>query len=242
MRIKINARNDVSTWEYLSARRTTVPTYELIDIQKGISMCPLSEPWMESWQTGGLLERANPPGVPGLRWHAGTDNAVIVQGETYTAAASVDTTRSSPDWFNIACAGSAIAKARLMGYDPMATNSTAGERQSTLKMLTAHYVRDNSRSWTATGTPLIWVSNRTVPGQPDYYGWPANLPSGPREAYWNAAGVTCISHLRLWRVATTLGSEATAIAEIRRLAGVTACASTVPTGTIWRTTTVNHVD
>lgn len=240
IRIKINARNDVSTWEYVSARRTTVPTYELLDVESGISICPLSEPWMETWQTGGMVENANPPGVPGQRWHAATDHAMIVQGETYTDAASVDVLRSSPDWFNIACAGSAIAKARLMGYDPMSSFGSAAERQSTLKMLTAHYVRDNSRSWTETGTPLVWTSNRSVAGQPEYYGWPSKLPTGPREAYWNSDGVSCISHLRLWRVGST--GEAAKAAEVRTLARVDSCSNTAPTGTFWRTTTVDHVD
>ncbi len=237
--LKIAQRGSVSTW-HTTLARSLLTTYELIDLEKSTSICARSQPWMEPWQIGGLLHGfTNPPGIAGAQWHTVTDHAVIVQGESYTPAASIDPERHSSEWFNIACAGSALAKSRLMGYDPMSTTSTAGQRQSTLKMLTAHYVRDTAQSWTQTGTPLIWVS---TPAGAYYGGADPSLATGPIEARWNGSGATCVSHLRLWNKTTTVASELETLTTVRRLGGVAACGTSAPSDTVWTTTTLDHVD
>lgn len=237
--LKIAQRGSVSTWHASLARRL-LTTYELIDVEKNASVCTPSQPWMEPWQIGGIPpDHSNPAGIGGARWHTFTDHALIVQGESYTAAAGIDAQRRGSEWFNIACAGSALAKSRLMGYDPMSTTSTSAQRQSTLKMLTAHYVRDNAQSWTQTGTPLIWVS---TPANAYYGGADPALVTGPIEARWNGDGATCVSHLRLWNTSTTVASELDTLTTIRRLGGRAACSTSAPTDIVWTTTTVDHVD
>jgi hypothetical protein len=203
--ILIAESKSVSTWETKKSLRMQVPTYRLVDKAKETSLCDGQEAygWMSRWQVGGLPGGSdsnridNPPGITGVPWREATDHALIVQGETYDLSASIDRQYSGPSWFNIACAGSAIAKMRLLGLDPMGlepnrTPSTPGERQATLKMITAKY--QGEQSHTVAGMPLTWRSARGI----GYYGTPAG--AGPFEAMWGSQGALCVSHLRLWRV------------------------------------------
>lgn len=243
--LKIAARNTVATW-FTDSRLSYVPTYELMDVAKNVSICPLREAWMDSWQVTGLPHGGNPIGVGGLAWRLTTDHAFIVQGETYDDAAKVDATRRGSDWINIACAGSAIAKMRLLGYDPMSTWSTSAERVATLKMLTAHYVADSPTSFTVNGTPLYWRSARQVKGAPDmYYGMPEPTSVGPIEGMWLSDGMRCLSHLRVW-LATSLHiagqTEAGDLAWIRGMGGAPACEAQSLTDVYWRTYTISHID
>lgn len=160
------------------------------EAREGDSICPLREAWMEKWQIG-----VDPPGS-GQRWHDRTDHLIIVQGETYTRDAAVDDHRIGKDWFNLACVGTAIAKLRLLGYDPVAAQSESGraERQATLKMLTGRY--HGSTSYTSAGMPLMWErsDHKRYHGAPAEDRWRRDLV----ESYWTADGAICLSHRRTW--------------------------------------------
>jgi hypothetical protein len=131
-------------------------------------------------------------------------HAILVAGERYDEAtksvwASGD---SAEGWFNIACAGSALAKMALMGYGPETPMhgivTTPMQRQATLKMLTADYCGTGT-SYTVSGQPLEW-QNR--------YGWFApEISGGSLEAIWTESGALCLDNPRrpdLWDDACSL--------------------------------------
>jgi len=246
--VRINELATIATWFTDTSLASEVPTFQLVNTATGASLCSLKEGWMESWQSSG-----HAPGT-GYKWRTSTDHAVIVQGETYDDRALVDTARSDGSWFNIACAGSALAKMRLMGYDPMSRWSDRAERQSTLKMFTARYLVDDGRARTVTGTPLLWISPRAVTGgapidpaqyllHPMYYGWPVSTDLGPIEARWLANGTACLSHLRIWtkgKLQTNLHNEAADLRALVTAGGPAPCTDSTPAGVYWHTYTVDH--
>ncbi len=197
--VRITETGSIATWE--NPRRPAVPTYRLVwhklpdpwpsgvgapEAREEDSVCPRREAWMDAWQ------QVKPP-TPDP-WHDPTDHLILVQGETYTRGASIDHNRSGAGWFNLACVGTALAKMRLLGYDPMAGPTQENERQATLKMLTARYRGETS--YTKAGMPLMWEhrDHRTLEGTPAG-GWHRDV----RESYWNADGAMCLSHRRTWR-------------------------------------------
>jgi hypothetical protein len=245
VQLRIAQKSAVSTWFVDPAWASLVPTYELIDVARQVSICPTKASWMEDWQATDLgTDGQNPPGVPGLLWRTATDHAIVVQGETYAETASADPARSTAEWFNVACAGSAIAKLRLLGYDPMSGWSSRGERQATLKMLTAHYVPDSATAFTRTGTPLAWISARQVTAAPLYHGMPAAERIGPIEARWQDTGAQCLSHLRLWMDPSLHGAGETEAGDLQAIVdqgGPPACGPPATSGVYWTTYTVDHI-
>jgi hypothetical protein len=122
----------------------------------------------------------------------------------------VSETGSGDSWFNLACAGSAMAKMHLLRHTqpgslvpvtgappvPLADPSTLPERQAMLKMLTADYCGDG-RSFTRTGQPLRYMDRRHwYPGVPFSLD-PAAFEIGSIEAIWGASGAVCLSQPRL---------------------------------------------
>ncbi|MBL9101957.1 MAG: hypothetical protein JNL82_13420 [Myxococcales bacterium] len=121
--------------------------------------------------------------------------ATIIGGETYdNATKSVEAGREG--WFTIACAGSAAAKMKLMGYSPQTEfdgtgqPSTVDQRTATLKMITADYC-GTGHSYTETGTPVVW---NNLAGSVDSSVW--HTP-GEVEAVWNESGAVCLGATRL---------------------------------------------
>jgi hypothetical protein len=119
--------------------------------------------------------------------------ATVLGGETY----DLDSKTVVPDqdrWLTIACAGSAAAKLRLLGYGPQSDFDGEGnpasvdQRQATLKMITADYCGDG-HSYTANGTPLQWENAEGTVQPPG--------ATGPREAVWSADGALCLDHPRI---------------------------------------------
>lgn len=94
-------------------------------------------------------------------------------------------------WFNIGCAGHAIAKLALTGhtaaarFDGFAT--TPDERQAMLKMLSADYC-GRGTPYTVAGQPLAWRDHR---------GWMGFDGQLPVEARWTSAGATCLNEPRV---------------------------------------------
>lgn len=276
-RLAISEVGAVETWELPPAKSESVTTYRLTDAMYGPSICPLrTATWMDPWQIEHLLgppvaatcsgsktcpDRSCgtcPPAPPRCdpaktcQWTEETDHAIIVQGESY--ADEGDVKASGAQWFNITCPGNALAKMRLLGFDPMpkATSplppTTAAERVTTLKMLTARY--DGKTSSTMQGQPLKWKRGA---GTIEYYGDPPASRWGPIEAVWNPGGALCVSHLRRWMAPIKPGgtdADAAASEEARRSllarttrgAAIKVCtAITPPAPPIWTTITVDHV-
>ncbi|HUQ05302.1 MAG TPA: ADYC domain-containing protein [Kofleriaceae bacterium] len=191
-----------TTWMAKEPERTWVPAYLLEYGARGSSMrdnvCPQGERWIEDWQAADLrMERAEAPGpVPrGFTPQTppgGDGYALIVQGETYDHETGDPLIRRDRMWFNIACAGAALSKMRLLGVDPMQENPQ-GLTRTTLKMITAKY--RGRWSGTKTGTPIHW--ERPQLGT-RYLGAPDERRIGPREALWTAKGAICADHFRIW--------------------------------------------
>lgn len=145
-----------------------------------------------------------------------TANALLIKGELYDYEhATVVEPRPPGRWFNIACAGSAIGKMKLLGYDPDARRAgwqtTPEQRQATLKMLTASYCPGvRAGTFTQTGQSFGF-QNRAL--------WFAPIGAKSKiEAYWDQAGAMCLGQPRSpkWRAATK---------KIRTMCGLPACSA-----------------
>jgi hypothetical protein len=120
-------------------------------------------------------------------------SVVILAGERYDLDAKTVIANQS-DWITLACAGSAAAKMSLLGYGPHAeftdtsTPASVGQRQATLKMITADYCGDGE-SYTEDGTPLEWENQggTVVPAG----------EVGTLEAIWTEHGAACLDAPRV---------------------------------------------
>lgn len=275
--VEIRISEASSVWTWRRDNPAQVPSYRLAwhrlpahwvewepQARVGDSICPRRESWMEEEQLWPLKDRLPPDRRRRYeQWGLATDHLVVVQGETYRNDASIDPARVGPSWFNISCVGTAIAKMRLLGYDPMEALSQGGpERASTLKMLTARYY--NAQSYTTAGVPLMWKHRAGVQfeGDPAPDTWTSKVV----ESYWGAKGALCLTHRRTWRKQSSLAgaaallpwaltmpealpAEVYAVAEpsvvfaIRRAPGLLDCSALVapPSGYFWVTYPVHHV-
>jgi hypothetical protein len=158
-------------------------------------ICPDKRPW--GWSAGPSHAH---DGTRLMSWIDPAHYAVLVGGETYEAwSASVDMWGpAASQWFNIACANTALSKMKLMGYDPQDTGAfptTPLQRQSTLKMLTARYSQARRElSFTLEGQPLVW-QNAALWFRPltRESGWIDRL-----EGVWNEHGAICLNTPRRW--------------------------------------------
>lgn len=159
-----------------------VPAYYLSAAQLDANLVPLS--------TRALCNSSESTPDP-------SQYVVLIKGELYDALSKTVLDGSyygDEQWFNLACKDSALAKMKLLGYDPEFTNTAAtrqttpAERQATLKMITADYCGTGT-SFTAIGEPLIWYnrSNTVVPG---------SVVAASSEAIWSANGAICLDVAR----------------------------------------------
>lgn len=120
----------------------------------------------------------------------GASYAVLFEGDR------VDATRMTVggpelDWFNIGCAGHALAKLHLSGHSYGARGAgfvtSAGERTTMLKLLGADYCGTGT-SFTEAGVPLMWRDDRN---------WMEFSAFASLEARWTDQGVTCLNTPRL---------------------------------------------
>lgn len=124
-----------------------------------------------------------------------TASVTVLGGETYdNSTKTVQGGRTN--WFTLACAGSAAAKMKLMGYAPQSklpgtnTPSTVAQRQATLKMITADYC-GGGHSYTENGTPVYWTNKYDTVDSADWY------TPGEVEAVWTANGALCLDATRI---------------------------------------------
>lgn len=152
----------------------------------------------------------NPPSRenPDLLTMATNDNnfrTLLFEGDRIDAAGKRDTGIDT-SWFNLGCAGSALAKMALTGHTEAAriTRSfatTLAERQTILKMFAADYC-GTGQPFTIGGQPLDWRDDRGT----------LKLPAGPpplvREARWTPGGAACLDKPRLDAHWTQAGFDA----------------------------------
>ncbi|PCC70246.1 hypothetical protein SAMN02745121_03426 [Nannocystis exedens] len=115
--------------------------------------------------------------------------ATVIGGETY----DLDDKTVNPDrsrWLTIACAGSAAAKMRLLGYGPQSSATTPAQRQATLKMVTADYC-GGGESYTQNGTEVHWANAEGTVAPESF----AEL--GELEAVWTEDGALCLGSPRI---------------------------------------------
>ncbi|WAS93271.1 ADYC domain-containing protein [Nannocystis punicea] len=115
--------------------------------------------------------------------------ATVIGGETYDLDdKTVHAGRSR--WLTIACAGSAAAKMRLLGYGPQSSATTPAQRQATLKMVTADYC-GGGESYTQNGTEVHWANaGGTVAPE-------SGAHLGELEAVWSEDGALCLGSPRI---------------------------------------------
>ncbi len=92
------------------------------------------------------------------------------------------------NWFNMACAGSALSKLLLTGHSTLTGAASQVQQQTVLKMVTADYCK-KGKPFTVQGEPLYW---KTSNGYMAFSGAPVSL-----EARWNADGPICLDYARL---------------------------------------------
>jgi hypothetical protein len=236
---------DPSSWHDIAGPQ------EFVELRK---LCPQASQWMTPWPAP-RSPTTRPP--PRDRPAESVDQfALAIAGETYFDSGKIDAQVGShaPRWFHLACAGSALAKARLMGYEPQSGASTPDERMSTLKMLTATYC---DKSYTVSGVPIFMTARAAAASQE------SEPRVGPIEARWTAAGASCISHSRLWREGVTVPAdlvlfpthdddgvpvpacctnEAEFVDKIRAICRIPACPATWSgADEHWTTFTVDHI-
>jgi ADYC domain-containing protein len=252
--IQIADMQKVPVWRGDNAPPADLPTYDLVYTPTapipGVQNLHLCSP--SSWDAHDI----DLPGRPN-DWNMSTPFAVLIQGETYHADATVQWTGAN--WFNIGCAGAGITKMRLLGFDPMnnrtpgdpvepnSGKSTPEERQATLKMITAKYCGPDS--WTKTGTRILL---RRGNENPELAPSDPSERVGPVESRWGGNGALCISHLRAWTVGSKCAErpEPPELERLHRDCNVPACDENPPvtsagpamdSATVWSTRTMNHV-
>lgn len=225
MRITITNTTLVRTWDprrgRLHEKRAWVRAYRLQPDQRdATSICRNHSSWLEELDVPEATT-APPPDHEATAWSAVDDLALLVVGELYDGEASVVALPGAarPErWFNIACQGGAIAKMRLLGYDPDPTSPRApappiwagprgrnqppaeppapaderDERQATLKMITGKYC--GQRSHTAPGTRVSWTP---LDRDPDRRKAKEIEADANLEAFWRANGAVCLSTPRV---------------------------------------------
>ena len=119
---------------------------------------------------------------------------LLFEGDRIDAAHKLDTSVDR-SWFNLGCAGSALAKMALTGHtqaawDAGTFNTTLTERTTMLKMLAADYCGDGT-PFTVGGQPLNWEDDH---GTMKLLSAPAQLVP---ESRWNETGAVCLDKPRV---------------------------------------------
>jgi hypothetical protein len=132
-------------------------------------------------------------------------HSLVFEGEridptTKTINPTIDTS-----WFNIGCAGHALAKMAVNAQTEAAKlafgfNTTIADRQTFLKMVTGDYC-GGGHSFTVSGQPLQWTDWR---GYTQYVSSPINLAL---EARWTPSGAACLNQPRVEANPTMLGQQ-----------------------------------
>jgi hypothetical protein len=187
---------DVSPVTFWFGPKTQIATYELA--------------YIAPRQTHAEPLCKNPPDREsgegeGRYWEAPLE-AILFTGDRYNATKKLVTateTRETFGWFNIACAGSALAKMHLTRHTTAGISGVyttiKSQRQALLKMYVGDYCGTGT-SWTKPGTPLHWQNS---------LGW-SQLDGNEFsiESLWTSAGATCLDTHRLgWAYENSVRTE-----------------------------------
>lgn len=192
----ITVTNDVRTWEIRIAGYTYALQYWYGD--GWVWAYHLEYRQISPYDTA-VDDLCNEPPSLGAEpgWPMGFETyAILIDDERYDRE-KIKVEEDDVDaegWFNIACAGTALAKMVLLHADPNETTgnypTTKAQRTATLKMLTGDYF-GTGYSFTEAGQDLWWTSEM---------GWhalvPPQNPDDP-EAIWTDTGARCLTTPRL---------------------------------------------
>jgi hypothetical protein len=129
--------------------------------------------------------------------------SVVFEGDRIDKTSKLMSRLADDRWFNIGCAGSALAKLRMSrntihGQLPAGQPASAGwaRRQATMRLLTADYCGGGT-ALTVAGQRLAWQGDGM-----SYFSPPTTL-----EARWDETGATCLVQPRLAVPSSALGAE-----------------------------------
>jgi hypothetical protein len=135
--------------------------------------------------------------------------ALVFAGDRYDAARKTVTQTSPECWFNVACAGTAVAKMHLLRHTwagstgPYVTQ--VPERQAMLKMLTDD-ICGTGLSFTRDGM-LVYYADRHAPPWHPFAPVGAPAPTiGSMEAVWDPDGAVCLDVPRREKEVPGIGS------------------------------------
>jgi hypothetical protein len=173
--------NNVTFW--LGDPSDKIPTYELRYRQ-----LPLMTEHALCANPPGTSDPTGAPASP-APWFEPFE-AILFAGDRYNASTKQVWAIGGPDvkdWFNVACAGSALAKMHLNRHTTAGAKdaffASQDARQSLLNAFTANLC-GTGVAYTAPNTPLRWKNAA---------GWkPEFLPAWDLEAVWGPAGAVCI--------------------------------------------------
>jgi len=179
--IKVTAvSNTVTFW---LGDADAVPTYEL-----KYKQMPAGKEQPVCANPPGSVDPTSDPGSP-APWLEPFE-AILFTGDRYDAVTKKVWTTGGPDttgWFNIGCAGSALAKMHLNRHTSAGAkgmfNASPEARQSLLNAFTANLCGDGM-AYTEPGTPLRWKN--AAGWKPDF------APAWDLEAVWGPEGAVCI--------------------------------------------------
>lgn len=191
--IRIAAVDTVQTFAKLAGSPRPIETYQL-EMAELVAGSPLD------FRT--LCSNPPPRSSPDL---LGMDqsHALVFEGERINRTVKRISPALDPRWFNIGCAGHALAKMALNAQTEVARatwgfNTSILERQAFLKMVSGDYC-GTGKPFTVAGQPLQWTDWR---GYTQYVTSPVNLEI---EARWNPYGATCLGTPRVDANPTVLG-------------------------------------
>lgn len=130
--------------------------------------------------------------------------ALVFQGDRYDAAKkTVIATGTAVDaWFNIACAGTAVAKMHLLRHTDAGSTgpyqTTPDQRQAMLKMVTDD-ICGTGQSFTVDGEEVYYTDQR------GWYGWPFSAVPATYESIWTPKGALCLNEPRRLKEDATVG-------------------------------------
>jgi len=138
------------------------------------------------------------------------------------------------DWFNIGCAGHALAKMHLTGHTYAAGlrgfHTNLAERTTMLKTLSADYCGDGT-NFTVAGVKLTWRDDK---------GWMRFSPLNAKiEALWTDNGAFCLNEPRLDANPTEEGIAEFQLGENQKMSDVVAAHCTIPKCPQW--TAIYHL-
>lgn len=116
------------------------------------------------------------------------ETTLFFEGNRYDAK-SKKVLFGDSNWFNMACAGSALSKLLLTGHANLTGAANQAQQQTALKVVTAAYCKLSGKSFTVQGEPLYW---KTSNGYMAFSGAPVSM-----EARWSADGPICLDYARL---------------------------------------------